>query len=366
MVGRKILYFFLLYMVLVYNVLYKTYDAYVLLIAAVAVPVVSLVILIIQKCFVRIYCKESFITTARLETAVVKYEVNNPTPFPVAYAEAALQERRKRIRFSVPARNKAFISNTVSYEHCGVDTVQLRCVYIYDFLRLFRFKLCNSGVVKVTILPRLFGVSEGVQEINELQDGSSTGSKKGNDRSEIAEIREYRDGDCIRDIHQKLSCRMSRLMVKIYSCEEEEEPAFLFWAEENTSEPGEIKDRMLEAMYAIMNALLAEGQGIKGIIPETEGMDCISIRNNDELDSFFVRILNKENYTAYIPGCEITGLQIFAVSKSESLFEFMNEMHRSGGKTILYIPAEKCDADEKDSVVCVSLSGGEQICFDYL
>ena len=366
MVGRKILYFFLLYMVLVYNVLYKTYDAYVLLIAAVAVPVVSLVILIIQKCFVRIYCKESFITTARLETAVVKYEVNNPTPFPVAYAEAALQERRKRIRFSVPARNKAFISNTVSYEHCGVDTVQLRCVYIYDFLRLFRFKLCNSGVVKVTILPRLFGVSEDAQEISAIQEGSSTSSKKGNDRSEVAEIREYRDGDCIRDIHQKLSCRMSRLMVKIYSCEEEEEPAFLFWAGENTGEPGEIKDRMLEAMYALMNALLTAGQGIKGIIPETEGMDCISIRNKEVLDSFFIRILNNENYTAYMPECGITGLQIFAVNKSESLFEFMNERHRPGGEPVLFIPAENCDANEKDSVVCVSLCGGEQICFEHL
>ncbi|MGN1188248.1 MAG: DUF58 domain-containing protein [Lachnospiraceae bacterium] len=366
MVGRKILYFFLLYMVLVYNVLYKTYDAYVLLIAAVAVPVVSLVILIIQKCFVRIHCKENFISTVRLETAVVKYEVNNPTPFPVAYAEAVLQERKKRMRFSVPARNKAFVNNTVSYEHCGVDTVQLRCVYIYDFLRLFRFKLYNPGVVKVTILPRLFGVSEGEQEISTMQDDSSTGSKKGNDRSEIAEIREYRDGDCIRDIHQKLSCRMSRLMVKIYSCEEEDEPAFLFWPGENGSEQKEIKDRMLEAMYTLMNALLAEGQGIKGIIPENEGVDSVSIRNNNELDSFFVRILNKEDYTVYIPGCEIINLHIFAVSKSESLFEFMNEMHSPGGEPILYIPVESCDAEEKDSVVCVSMSGGEQICFDYL
>lgn len=365
MVGRKIVYLFLLYLILTYNALYKSYDAYVILIAAVAAPAFSLLILVIQRFFIRVRYKEEYISAARSEVVLARYEVYNPTPFPLAHAEAIQPERKKKIRFSVPARNRVVVNNTVKYQHCGVYEVQLRCVYIYDFFRLFRFKVNNAGVVKVTILPRLFGVSEEALGSDIFEDNGSV-NKKCDDRSEIAEIREYRDGDSLRDIHQKLSCRMSRLMVKIYCGEEEDEPAFLFWSDENSSKAGDLRDRMLEAMYAVMNVLLMQGRSFKGLISEKEGMESISISNNDELDLFFMRLLNSDNNAVYIPESGLCRLQIFAVSKSERLWEIMEGMRMSEGAAVFYLPQEECEADEEARVVQVSLQGGEQICFGHL
>lgn len=364
MLGRRIIYLLLLYTVFVYNVLYKTYDAYVLLIASVSVPILSLLILIAQRCFIKVCCKKSFIVATRLKNISVGYEVYNPTPFPLVYAELVLPERRNKTRFSVPAGCSVIVGNTVSYEHCTVSLVKLRCVYIYDFFKLFRFRLKNPGVVKVTILPRLFGVDDELQGIGLIDNDGSAGNLKGNDRSEISEIREYRDGDSLKDIHQKLSCRMSRLMVKLYSSEEEQKAAFLYWAEINSSETDEFKDRMLEAMYAIMNALLIRGKDFYGLIPEREDMEKILIRNNGELEAFFMRILNCENHTCYISDGRNMELMIFAPAKSEGLYEFMHEVCDEGKASTLFIPVEQCNHEDEEGVIGVSMQGGGQPCFE--
>lgn len=99
---------------------------------------------------------------------------------------------------------------------CGQVTIRFKDVYCYDLIGLNRILLQIPETACLTVYPEdlplgvtadsfLSGFREGEQQ---------TVGRRGNDPSEVFDLREYQNGDDVRSIHWKLSEKMDKLLVK--------------------------------------------------------------------------------------------------------------------------------------------------------
>ena len=113
-------------------------------------------------------------------------------------------------------KSKKSYSYSVSFDYCGVYVVSASEIKIFDLLNIF-YVLAAPAETNAIVMPKVYliVVSEerlGITKEEEDQNDPS----KGYDVSEIKELREYRDGDRLSQIHWKLSTKSMDLIVKEY------------------------------------------------------------------------------------------------------------------------------------------------------
>ena len=103
--------------------------------------------------------------------------------------------------------------------HSGIISLALKTYWIYDILYIFKAKRSSKEMQQIAILPasHLLMVEvtrrtrDFMAEAEEYSDRES-----GDDPSEVYQIREFRDGDSIHDVHWKLTAKSDELRVKEY------------------------------------------------------------------------------------------------------------------------------------------------------
>ena len=133
------------------------------------------------------------------ETAYFTIQIKNPTWF-----------------VSLDTKLIVNVENTLM-ETIGqqVFSVPVHAVYIKDLMGFFRLKKNVEQTAELSILPR--AVTDIAYEKTALEQGmleSEESSKRGNDFSDVQEVREYIPGDKLMSIHWKLSAKRDILMVK--------------------------------------------------------------------------------------------------------------------------------------------------------
>lgn len=128
------------------------------------------------------------------------------------------QKGKMKIRFSVDAGKKRDRRIPVVMDNCGNVAITVERVRIYDYLNIFAWTVGkNFETQNVLVLPPVkemyLGRDRWYNETNEDSDRFSL-YKKGDDPSEIFDVREFMDGDKIQRIHWKLSGKTGSLMVK--------------------------------------------------------------------------------------------------------------------------------------------------------
>ena len=148
------------------------------------------------------------------ENASCSVRVRNDGILPVIYRRLLVlventytgEQQKKHIRVHVLAKSVSEVSLGIGLEHCG----KIRCTVRGG---LFRKKedFCNF-----TILPELFStrVEYNLHESDIYDCETYSPHRKGQDYSEIFQIREYVPGDNLKHVHWKLSGRSDDLMVK--------------------------------------------------------------------------------------------------------------------------------------------------------
>jgi len=103
-------------------------------------------------------------------------------------------------------------SGPVPAEHCGCILVQPEKVFVYDALGLFRFRVRNLEAGRITVRPR--PVSMGKLPELERFLARSWRPKPGGGYSELHEMRLYRPGDSLNQIHWKLTAKTGKLTIR--------------------------------------------------------------------------------------------------------------------------------------------------------
>lgn len=96
--------------------------------------------------------------------------------------------------------------------HCGILHLTVRGIYLYDYLGLFRFRLAHPKQVRIPVRPEPIAP----KEVPEL--GAKTHTRwqprRGGGFSENHDLRLYRPGDNLQQIHWKLSAKTGNLILR--------------------------------------------------------------------------------------------------------------------------------------------------------
>ena len=129
-------------------------------------------------------------------------------------------DRSECLQFLLPLKGKEqtfFLP--VELQLCGQTRFECTRMWVMDLLGLFRIPL-KAGQTFYTVLypPKMRVQMERIAgTVGSSQTDGFLQNRKGNDPSEMFELREYAPGDDIRAIHWKLTSKMDRLIVREYS-----------------------------------------------------------------------------------------------------------------------------------------------------
>lgn len=128
----------------------------------------------------------------------------------IEYSETAVKTENKLItkRYEIPV--------TFSSKYCGAINLSVENIVVRDIFNVFKIKVkCNeSSVVRVN--PDTFFADIKLNDIanNETAEGEMLKALRPNRTGEVIDIREYHNGDSMKDIHWKLTGKYDMPMVK--------------------------------------------------------------------------------------------------------------------------------------------------------
>lgn len=227
-----VLYFFLFLAGVLISILYLEFGAMALMGLLVTIPFFMFVFLLFMRTRVSVSVesknplaeKDAIDKPAK---AVITLSVENRNRIlPVTKGIARVRyenpfsgdKGKMKIRFSVDAGKKRDRRIPVVMDNCGNVAITVEKVRIYDYLNIFAWTIGKHFETQdILVLPPVkdmyLGKDRWYNETNEDSDRFSI-YKKGDDPSEIFDIRGYADGDKIQRIHWKLSTKTGELMVK--------------------------------------------------------------------------------------------------------------------------------------------------------
>ena len=173
----------------------------------------------------RVYLYTEYSTVNKMQPCPYEFRIINGGIFAYPFVDAivrvprhdAVRTTRRRIRMSLPPLAVYSVANDVTFRHRGTYEIGVCCFYVYDFFRLFRVRVDIDEYHDILVLPRkqlLEG--EGAVAVSDTAQ-TQTKSPFSFDRLDVLEVRDYRMGDALRDVHWKLSAKAEDLLVKDYS-----------------------------------------------------------------------------------------------------------------------------------------------------
>ena len=138
--------------------------------------------------------------------------------------------------------------------HCSAVKVECRKAYALDYLGVFRLRLRPPATLTGVIMPAPVMDGDRVEktttgEIMQPENGRAQRSR------ELYELREYREGDSLRDIHWKMTAKTGRMIVREAEQVAEERTAVTFDLLENLTE----NDRLMELVLGVSEELRGAG-----------------------------------------------------------------------------------------------------------
>lgn len=124
------------------------------------------------------------------------------------------------IQVYVNSKTTAKIKLHLESDFCGIINICLNRYKVSDFLHLFSFGKKLDLVCETTIFPKLADVNFEISPpVRNFIGESDVFSKEcsGDDPSEVFDVRPYRIGDRLQQVHWKLSARMDETFVKEFS-----------------------------------------------------------------------------------------------------------------------------------------------------
>ena len=227
-----LLYVFLFLLGLFISIFYMEFGTVAIMGMLIIMPMVMLALLILQRLRITVSVdsknpvteKEAMEKPARASITLSVENGNRILPVTKGIAQVRYEnlfsgeKGKMKVRFSVDSGRKRDRRIPVVMQNGGNVAIKVEKVRIYDYLNIFAWTVGkNFETQNVLVLPPLREMYlDRDGWYNETEEDSDRFSlyKKGDDPSEIFNVREFADGDKIQTIHWKLSGKTGSLMVK--------------------------------------------------------------------------------------------------------------------------------------------------------
>ncbi len=205
MTGRRLLYLALLAGCVLFYLLYREWASWILLMWVLGLPVFSLLLSLPAMVTARF----TLILPERVGLGeAVKPELRMSCKFPMPLLKYRLQV----VHAMTGERFLYELGETLQTEHCGVRTVNLWRLWVYDYMGLFRIRKRNIPGGRLTVVPTALAMPEA--PIPRRKQENAWRPKPGGGFGENHELRLYRPGDDLRHIHWKLVAKTGKLVLR--------------------------------------------------------------------------------------------------------------------------------------------------------
>lgn len=108
------------------------------------------------------------------------------------------------------------VNHEIKCQHCGHYTIKIKQIRCYDLLQCFSFSKAVTLEAGFDVLPQYHNINSSLNDVcqNNEEGEHYSPYHKGDDYSEIFEIRKYREGDDLRHIHWNMASKFQELFVK--------------------------------------------------------------------------------------------------------------------------------------------------------
>ena len=164
------------------------------------------------------------------------------------------------IAFSLGGKGKQVIEIQGRSQWCGCIRFALNSWKSFDFFgicsRKRKTELCSCTVVMPEKQKQDFSFL--TKEVFDMESFRYSGSRPGDDPGETFDIREYREGDSIRQIHWKLTGKMDRLIIREKSFPVDDTVLILAEAFLPEKDPGTAQT-LAEVFAAVLSSFMEQG-----------------------------------------------------------------------------------------------------------
>ena len=248
MIRSILLYLLVLVGIFIFSIMYLDSLAVTLLVAMIFLPAILFLLHFIAVRFLTFSIERTPSALVEQDSASFSLKVKNQSFFPIVTCIAYVEIKNdllgtssmNKYRFSSSAYDISSIQETISLIQSGNYTISLTKVYAFSFLSLFRKKWNLKKSISYIRLPEIVPINlKEIRATKSSLDGVHySKTKAGDDPSEVFALREFRDGDSLRQIHWKLSTKTGEFIVRenslpltsdtflVFSVIKETEPSF--------------------------------------------------------------------------------------------------------------------------------------------
>ena len=294
---NRAVYFTMLALTTAAWILTESYNIFILFAILLLLPIVSVVCAAAAVRFISVRQEKPASTMIRGEQLVVKETVENTFISHVPNIRLCMNfswnngvkshEESKII--DIKSMDKIHTSQHFRLNHCGILTISAEDTVVYDMLKLAGFRVKGIMPVKTLVMPvitepDIYAMYSYNEEISDSKEYSR--QRRGDDSSEIFDLRGYTEGDSLNRIHWKLSAKQGELLIKEFSYPVSSSNCILVEIERPLNEEQHYRlDAVFEMAYSIGNlACLKEKKFKLAYFSEDRGeLAVFDIVSHDEL-----------------------------------------------------------------------------------
>ncbi|MBR6793768.1 MAG: DUF58 domain-containing protein, partial [Clostridia bacterium] len=271
MIRSRLIYLVLLVTAFVFSqALYDSISLFTLAVVLL-IPLISLICLLISTALVKIEPDPVTAREYRLKEFKFRIKIKSKTPVMLPMMRFQLRVSNADGDLSVPgyavvhyrAFGTTYVEIPVQFNVRGLYKVGADAVIFYDFLKLFSIKRKLNKSSVVVVAPRQLQLTLPVQAVRQEQENTVTaGGHETKFNGDMAGIREFNEYDTLRQVHWKLSARLSKMIVKTYwenSCDNIMVLADLFPYEADLLTNRRLTDCVVEIALEVTSRLAEEG-----------------------------------------------------------------------------------------------------------
>lgn len=268
----RLIYFFMVLCALGFAMGLRDRLSSVTLIAALGIPVLSLVPFLFARFNISIALTPERLFLQKEEDGSIDISVRNAWWYPLTRVqitgdfvdESGLDIKRKHFVFELLPRHTEKLAIPVCFPYCGEYHTRLDSMDIYDVLGLFHFKIKLNLTCHAVVLPRYYSLLPFAPMSASHENDHSKRIDARSSYADLSHMREYMDGDLLKSVHWKLSAKQNELMVKVFD-DDAAIHAALFCDMSPYSEEANLRhlatDGVLETALSIASRLISDSRG---------------------------------------------------------------------------------------------------------
>ncbi|HHV73858.1 MAG TPA: DUF58 domain-containing protein [Thermoanaerobacterium sp.] len=203
----------------------------------------------------------------------IKYSIKIKNKFFLPLAFVSIDENNRKffpIATNLNPFQKKVIKRNVLFKKRGIYTVGPIVIKVKDPFSIFQMKKTVNRQYNIVVYPKVYDIPFDLPLVSDVG-GFASRAKQFEDYTNLANLREYVDGDSLKKIHWRISAKLQKLYVKEYQYTALSEVAVLWDLYKNhyKADDGTIDEMTAECLLSLAKYCLTNGIPVRLVDYET-------------------------------------------------------------------------------------------------